>query len=500
VGSIGIGGRNRGSSMIARKMDKKKISIIGINRGLILLVVFSVILALNACTSPKNTVEEETEPEVVKTKYNTYFEIHSLSNDNDNNYDLEIDIDGEEIGTVAGGKTFTKKIALTEGEHELVFKKLGHSLRTSVVITVSKDMTYSCDVKRKGASIKIQNSSIKDGTAESEDLKVDDVTGLVLDSALEELENDGFKNIEAVVDGTVTENTAKWIVTEQNVDPGKAISKWDPLVLNCIPIEEYLIQTYKGKSLFEIKELENKSGFLFSYLRYSDSRGINKKVKNDLESNVDVWKVVDVKYIGDRQVSLLLSSGENKKTSYNEILKIEEIHSPEDGVVEVGGIIDVTITAYPMGLKKEDFQFEIAESVASYSVTEIKSDNDNNKTEVKIRITGKSVGKGYFSVKSNYDIKELMDDEKGTQISITVKEKTKEEVKQDQDNSKVEIIPNNPQPRDETPQQPSGGGVFVTPTGIRYHHSASCAGKNWTETTLEDALSRGLTPCQKCVK
>ncbi len=43
-------------------------------------------------------------------------------------------------------------------------------------------------------------------------------------------------------------------------------------------------------------------------------------------------------------------------------------------------------------------------------------------------------------------------------------------------------------------------GIFVTPTGKRYHHLASCAGKNAIETTLEEALAQGKTPCQTCAK
>lgn len=42
--------------------------------------------------------------------------------------------------------------------------------------------------------------------------------------------------------------------------------------------------------------------------------------------------------------------------------------------------------------------------------------------------------------------------------------------------------------------------VYITPTGKRYHYKASCAGKNATPTTLSNAKSRGLTPCQKCAQ
>lgn len=58
-----------------------------------------------------------------------------------------------------------------------------------------------------------------------------------------------------------------------------------------------------------------------------------------------------------------------------------------------------------------------------------------------------------------------------------------------------------PAPSQTVQQQPDTGyhaTVYVTPTGKRYHYSASCAGKNATASTLEKAKSRGLTPCQKC--
>lgn len=41
--------------------------------------------------------------------------------------------------------------------------------------------------------------------------------------------------------------------------------------------------------------------------------------------------------------------------------------------------------------------------------------------------------------------------------------------------------------------------VYKTPTGKRYHFSYICGGENGIEITLEEAISLGLTPCQKCV-
>lgn len=45
----------------------------------------------------------------------------------------------------------------------------------------------------------------------------------------------------------------------------------------------------------------------------------------------------------------------------------------------------------------------------------------------------------------------------------------------------------------------NSNAIYKTPTGKRYHYSATCGGKNSTETTLEQAIAGGLTPCKKCV-
>ena len=51
-----------------------------------------------------------------------------------------------------------------------------------------------------------------------------------------------------------------------------------------------------------------------------------------------------------------------------------------------------------------------------------------------------------------------------------------------------------------TQNAPKGDGrtVYTAPTGKRYHFDPDCGGKNSSATSLDDALSRGLTPCQKC--
>lgn len=58
-------------------------------------------------------------------------------------------------------------------------------------------------------------------------------------------------------------------------------------------------------------------------------------------------------------------------------------------------------------------------------------------------------------------------------------------------------------PKQETPKQETTKAnsrtVYVTKSGKRYHYDNSCNGGTYFESTMDEALARGLTPCQKCV-
>ena len=51
-----------------------------------------------------------------------------------------------------------------------------------------------------------------------------------------------------------------------------------------------------------------------------------------------------------------------------------------------------------------------------------------------------------------------------------------------------------------TSNNSNGKTVYRTPTGKRYHYDPDCGGKNSYSTTLDAALSAGLTPCKKCAQ
>lgn len=49
------------------------------------------------------------------------------------------------------------------------------------------------------------------------------------------------------------------------------------------------------------------------------------------------------------------------------------------------------------------------------------------------------------------------------------------------------------------PQDVQDRTVYITKTGKRYHYDDSCNGGTYIASTLSEAISRGLTPCQKCI-
>ncbi len=45
---------------------------------------------------------------------------------------------------------------------------------------------------------------------------------------------------------------------------------------------------------------------------------------------------------------------------------------------------------------------------------------------------------------------------------------------------------------------PQGRTIYVTATGKRYHYDNNCGRGTYYPATMEEALARGLTPCEKC--
>ena len=52
--------------------------------------------------------------------------------------------------------------------------------------------------------------------------------------------------------------------------------------------------------------------------------------------------------------------------------------------------------------------------------------------------------------------------------------------------------------QEQQQNQQNSRTVYITPTGSKYHYNNNCNGGKYIESTLDEALSMGLTPCKKC--
>lgn len=55
-----------------------------------------------------------------------------------------------------------------------------------------------------------------------------------------------------------------------------------------------------------------------------------------------------------------------------------------------------------------------------------------------------------------------------------------------------------PEPGTSAVSAPQGRTIYVTATGKRYHYDNNCGRGTYYPATMEEALARGLTPCEKC--
>ena len=196
-----------------------------------------------------------------------YLDISSEYNLFLNTYDIAIFLDDSEIGSVSNGEEFTYLADVLSGEHKLVFSKTGNTTpKATKKITVSDDLTYSCELTHSGSSISMKNEKTEDNIQGSA-LKVTDVTGMVLSEAMSTLENIGFSNLREEPYGKIWDKN-NWIVTNQNLAAGTVADKNEYIQLDCISLDDYFSSTYVGKNIGEIQEHAEKNGF---YVKFENS-------------------------------------------------------------------------------------------------------------------------------------------------------------------------------------------------------------------------------------
>ena len=146
------------------KEEKKRkttfIAIFGM-LGVLILLLFGLVAMLFAgsCSLIKGELSNENKPE-----HKLYLNVKSDPNLFLSTYDIEITVNGNEVGTVANGKDFMKEVTVKEGDVRIGFKKVGDSdVSGSKLLTVKDDTTFECHLKSKGSEIEVKNISVTEG-------------------------------------------------------------------------------------------------------------------------------------------------------------------------------------------------------------------------------------------------------------------------------------------------------------------------------------------------
>ena len=245
---------------------------------------------------------------------NLYIDVKSELNIVFATYDISINLDGIEIGTVANGKGFTSLREVVTGEHTLVFCKSGSSSpKVTKKFLVSNDMTYSCDLAHSGSSIEIKNESRTDDIGGAS-LEVVDVTGMILSEAKSKLQGIGFSNIRGEPYGDIW-NTNNWIVMSQGLSAGSVVDKNELFQLDCISLDKYYSSTYVGKNVDEIQKLAAEAGFSIKY-ESTSYRDLTDRVSSMSQEEKTEWIATEARQYGGgtEKIAAVTISNPNEAT------------------------------------------------------------------------------------------------------------------------------------------------------------------------------------------
>ena len=205
-----------------------------------------------------------------------YLDIESDNNLMFNKYDMEITLDGNEIGVVSNGTHFTKLLEVLEGEHTLILYKSGnHNTKGTRTINVDGDMTFISRVDH-GGSISFTNTAQSEGV-QGASIEIASVENLVLSEAKEVLKQQGFVNVREEPYGEIW-NADNWIVTKQSVAVGTILDKNDAISLECIKLSDYLNENYVGKSLDAAQQLAEQNAIVLQYKGAEDKKELDVKI------------------------------------------------------------------------------------------------------------------------------------------------------------------------------------------------------------------------------
>ena len=225
-----------------------------------------------------------------KKQLQLYLDLKSETNLIFSTYDVDVKVDGKDVGSIANGANFTYLIDVLEGTHQIQFNKAGdNSVNATKSVNMSDNTTFQCTIAHSSSAIELKNQNTTQNVNGSA-LKMPDVIGKVLPEAKNELQKTGFISVDAYAENDSIWTDANWIVIGQNQKKGTSLDKTEKIELKCIKLDKFFNDEYSGKTLREVVEKAKASGFSL-YVKDNDTYK-ELSMANLPDAELDDWKCV----------------------------------------------------------------------------------------------------------------------------------------------------------------------------------------------------------------
>lgn len=167
------------------KKKKKNWKLILIASAILIIVIFVGCLILFGGKKGDSKVSGGTVLSLNVESSNNFFR---------SKYDVEIFVDGESVGVVSNGDTFTEEKSVEPGPHEIKFVSVeDSSVSVTEIVNVDGDYKFDCCLEKKSDNIKVSN--IKTDTKLNMPFTSKDAKGTNVDDIVSQLNEAGFTNV-----------------------------------------------------------------------------------------------------------------------------------------------------------------------------------------------------------------------------------------------------------------------------------------------------------------
>lgn len=149
----------------------KKNPVVSVLSIVLVATCLVCMLSLFACSSEESSMSEEIAPE--DPKYTVQLFVDCEQNLIFSRYDVDVIVDGDEVGNIEHGSEATFELSLTKGQHELKFEREGDSEPDGRTAFIVGDEGDKLSYEIKCTSDQIEIESIRD---EGEDQSDNDAT------------------------------------------------------------------------------------------------------------------------------------------------------------------------------------------------------------------------------------------------------------------------------------------------------------------------------------